>query len=161
MTLVTKHPGASACGICALIERVASGQFADTVAELPHSWIILGDAQFYRGYCVMLAKRHVTELHLFERADALALFDELMALGEAISNATNPLKLNYECLGNQQPHVHWHVFPRQAHDSRHLEPVWTRPESERKVRLSDADRRSLVDALRGELNRLLPGLRLR
>ncbi|MGH7985607.1 MAG: HIT family protein [Candidatus Binataceae bacterium] len=159
MTAGAEPPSASACGICELIERAAAGKL-HTVAELPHSWVILGDAQFYRGYCVMLAKRHVTELHLLERADALGLFDELIKLGEAIWNVTKPSKLNYECLGNQEPHVHWHLFPRQARDPRRLEPVWARPESERKVPLPDAERRSLIDALRNELGRLLPASRL-
>ena len=39
-----------ACGICALIERCRAGNFTDFVAEMPHSFVILGDAQFYRGY---------------------------------------------------------------------------------------------------------------
>src|SRR5258708_7583515 len=55
------------CGICAIIERITAGTFADLIAELPRSWLILGDAQFYRGYCVLFAKRHVTEMHLMPR----------------------------------------------------------------------------------------------
>src|SRR5579871_4915267 len=38
-----------ACGICAIIGRITSGSFGDTIAELPRSWLILGDAQYYRG----------------------------------------------------------------------------------------------------------------
>ncbi|MGH7931818.1 MAG: HIT family protein, partial [Candidatus Binataceae bacterium] len=128
MTAESTPAGGRPCGICALIERAASRNFADSVAELPHSWVILGDAQFYRGYCVMLAKRHATELHLMTPADAHALFEEVVALGHAIANVVKPIKLNYECLGNLEPHVHWHIFPRQAEDARRLEPVWVRPE---------------------------------
>lgn len=153
--------GNSGCGICALIERAASGNFADFVAELPQSWVILGDAQFYRGYCVMLAKQHVTEFHLMTPGDARALFEEMTALGRAIANVVKPLKLNYECLGNLEPHVHWHIFPRQAGDARRREPVWLRPESERKVSLEDNDRRDLIAAIGVELRRLLPTARLR
>ena len=58
------------CGICALIERCRASDFADFVAELPHSFVILGDAQFYRGYCVVLAKRHASEIHLMPPDDA-------------------------------------------------------------------------------------------
>ena len=58
------------CGICAIIARIRSGDFPDLVAELPRSWVILGDAQFYRGYCVLLAKRHLTEPHLMPRGEA-------------------------------------------------------------------------------------------
>ena len=76
---------ARACGICAIIGRIESGSFDDLVAELPRSWLILGDAQFYRGYCVLFAKRHVTELHLMPRGSQLthAETNAVIALREA------------------------------------------------------------------------------
>jgi diadenosine tetraphosphate (Ap4A) HIT family hydrolase len=144
------------CGICAIIGRVAAHRFDDFIAELPRSWLILGYAQFYRGYCVLLAKRHISEFHLLPRGEAHEILDELLAVGKAISAAVHPLKLNYECLGNQEPHIHWHVFPRFAEDPMRLAPVWLRPEAERKLALPDAGRRALIASLRGELARLLP-----
>ena len=150
---------ARSCGICAIIARLRAGHFPDVVAELPRSWMILGDAQFYRGYCVLFAKRHVTEPHLMPRGEAHELLDEMLAAGRAISTITSPLKLNYECLGNQEPHVHWHIFPRYADDAMRLQPVWLRPDAERKVSLEDLSRRELIAALRGELVRWLPAAR--
>ncbi len=147
------------CGICALIERIRAGAFPDFIAELPRSWMILGDAQFYRGYCVLFAKRHVTELHLMPRGETYELLDEMLATGRAISAITSPLKLNYECLGNQEPHVHWHIFPRYSDDPMRLQPVWLRPESERKVILEDFARDQLRAVLRTELMRILPTAR--
>ena len=149
------------CGICAIIGRAESGEFGDLVAELPRSWLILGDAQFYRGYCVLLAKRHVNEMHLMPRGEAHELLDELMALGKTLERVVKPLKLNYECLGNQEPHVHWHVFPRYGDDGLKLAPVWLRPENERKVALPDDDRGRLIGALRAELLRILPTARFK
>jgi diadenosine tetraphosphate (Ap4A) HIT family hydrolase len=144
------------CGICAIIGRIESGEFSDLVAELPRSWLILGDAQFYRGYCVLFAKRHITEMHLMPRGEAHELLDELIAVGKTLERVVKPLKLNYECLGNQEPHVHWHVFPRYIGDPQRLAPVWIRPEHERKVALEDEDRRGLIRALRTDLVRVLP-----
>jgi diadenosine tetraphosphate (Ap4A) HIT family hydrolase len=143
------------CGICGLIERAAA-RFDDFIAELPRSWLILGDAQFYRGYTVLLAKRHVHEIHLMPRGEAHEILDELLAVGKALSAVVHPQKLNYECLGNQEPHVHWHVLPRSADDPMRLAPVWNRPESERKRALPDNDRRALIASLRTELARLIP-----
>jgi diadenosine tetraphosphate (Ap4A) HIT family hydrolase len=143
------------CGICALIEKAAARN-ADFIAELPRSWLILGDAQFYRGYCVLLAKRHVSEIHLMPRGEAHELLDEMLAIGKAITAVVHPLKLNYECLGNLEPHVHWHVFPRFSDDPMRLAPVWIRPESERKLALNGGDRDALITSLRAELARLLP-----
>lgn len=118
--------------------------------------MILGDAQFYRGYSVLFAKRHVTEPHLMPRGEAHELLDEMLAAGRAIAAVTSPLKLNYECLGNQEPHVHWHIFPRYADDALRLQPVWQRADAERKVSLEDTARRELLAALRAELVRYLP-----
>ena len=123
------------CGICGMIARIRGGSFPDWIAELPRSWLVLGDAQFYRGYCIILAKNHVTELHLMPRGEAHELLDELLAVGRTLADLLNPSKLNYECLGNQEPHVHWHVFPRYQDDTMRLTPVWMRPEAERATEL--------------------------
>ncbi len=147
------------CGICRLIERIRTGAFPDFVAELPHSFVILGDAQFYRGYCIAFAKLHATELHLMPPAEARALFDETVAVGAAIAAVVKPLKLNYDCLGNAEPHVHWHVFPRYASDPMQRRPIWSRSENERKVSLDERDRSELIGSLRTELRRLVPQAR--
>jgi diadenosine tetraphosphate (Ap4A) HIT family hydrolase len=144
------------CGICALIARIRSGTFDDLVAELPSSYLILGDAQFYRGYCVMLAKRHATELFLMPTDEARALLDDMRLTAEAIAAATGPWKMNYECLGNQEAHIHWHLFPRYESDELRTSPVWLRPESERKVPLAGADRVSLLAALREQVAARFP-----
>ena len=142
-----------ACGICGLIRRIRAGGFADFVAELDLHYVILGDTQFYRGYCALLFKEHATELHRLPPATARAAFDEVLATARAIAAVVNPLRLNYENLGNQEPHLHWHIFPRFAEDPMRLAPVWMRPETERKVILEDRERRRLIDSLRAELAR--------
>ncbi len=149
------------CGICSIIASCRKGTLADWIAELPRSWLTLGDAQFYRGYCVLLAKRHVTELHAMPRAEAHELLDEILAVGRTLDQVLKPLKLNYECLGNQEPHVHWHIFPRYADDPMKLAPVWVRPEAERKVSLGESDRIQLIAAIRSELVRRMPTARIR
>jgi diadenosine tetraphosphate (Ap4A) HIT family hydrolase len=50
--------------------------------------------------------------------------DEMCLLARAIEDSCRPLKLNYELLGNQVPHLHWHLFPRYASDPEALKPVW-------------------------------------
>jgi diadenosine tetraphosphate (Ap4A) HIT family hydrolase len=158
--MVHGETAAGACGICSIIDRIHRGSFPDWVAELPRSWLTLGDAQFYRGYCVLLAKRHVTELHAMPRAEAHELLDEILAVGRTLAEVLNPLKLNYECLGNQEPHVHWHIFPRYVDDPMRLAPVWQRPEAERKKPLENSARVELISAIRRELVRRLPTARI-
>jgi diadenosine tetraphosphate (Ap4A) HIT family hydrolase len=155
----TEGAGATNCGICALIARIRSETFDDFVAELPSSYLILGDAQFYRGYCVMLAKRHAVELFLMPTDEARALLDDMRLAAEAIAAATRPWKMNYECLGNQEAHVHWHLFPRYESDELRSSPVWVRPESERKIPLAGPDRATLLVGLREQIAARFPDAR--
>jgi diadenosine tetraphosphate (Ap4A) HIT family hydrolase len=147
------------CGICAIIARIKGGTFDDFVGELPSSYLILGDAQFYRGYCVMLAKRHATEIFLMPTEEARSLLDDMRLAAEAIASATKPWKMNYECLGNQEAHVHWHLFPRYKNDDLRGAPIWVRPEAERKISLSSKDRAALMSALREQIAARFPDAR--
>ncbi|HJU09259.1 MAG TPA: HIT family protein, partial [Candidatus Binataceae bacterium] len=147
-------------GICSIIERIRGSSFPGWIAELPRSWLILGDAQFYRGYCVLLVKRHVTEFHTMPRGEAHELLDEMLAVGRTLAEVLKPSKLNYECLGNQEPHVHWHIFPRYFDDSMRMSPIWLRPEAERKALLEDRARIELISGIRTELLRRLPTARV-
>jgi len=140
-----------ACGICAMIDRIKAGAFRDFVAELAGCYVILGDQQFYRGYCVLFAKLHATELYLMPADAARLLSDEMRLVAEAVAAVAKPWKMNYECLGNAEPHVHWHLFPRYETDEMRRGPIWLRPESERKVTLDDNDRRALITSIRSQL----------
>jgi diadenosine tetraphosphate (Ap4A) HIT family hydrolase len=149
------------CGICAGLENIRAGKAPNLIAELDNSYVVLGDAQFYRGYCILLAKQHAQELFELPREEARGLADELRSVAQAIWNVAKPLKLNYECLGNLEPHVHWHVFPRYASEGETLRraPVWERPASERVRNLEEHDQRALMASLRAEIVKLIPTAR--
>jgi diadenosine tetraphosphate (Ap4A) HIT family hydrolase len=149
-----------ACGICAMIDRIKAGSFPDFIAELKSCYVILGDQQFYRGYCVLFAKLHATELYLMPADDARLLFDEMRLVAEAIAAVVKPWKMNYECLGNSEPHVHWHLLPRYETDEMRHGPIWLRPESERKVTLAEDDRRSLLGSIRHQIAIRFPDARI-
>ncbi|MGA7871758.1 MAG: HIT family protein [Candidatus Binatus sp.] len=143
-----------------MIDRIDAGAFPDFIAELKSSYVILGDQQFYRGYCVLLSKAHATELYLMPADDARLLFDEMRLTAEAVAAVVKPWKMNYECLGNSEPHVHWHLLPRYETDEMRRGPIWLRPESERKVTLDENDRRALVGSIRRQLTLRFPDARI-
>ena len=147
------------CGICAVIDRIKADNFRDFIAELKSCYVILGDQQFYRGYCVLFAKLHATELYLMPADAARLLFDEMRLVAEAIAAVVKPWKMNYECLGNSEPHVHWHLLPRYENDDQRRGPIWLRPEIERKVMLDEDDRRALVGSIRNQLAIRFPDAR--
>jgi diadenosine tetraphosphate (Ap4A) HIT family hydrolase len=97
---------------------------ADVVWQFPHSVALLGTWQYYHGYCLLIARRHATELFQLSDAERRAYFEEMCLLAKAIAECFRPQKLNYELLGNQVPHLHWHLFPRYGHDPESLRPVW-------------------------------------
>ena len=148
------------CGICAVIDRIKSRSFRDFIAELNSCYVILGDQQFYRGYCVLFSKIHATELYLMPADAARTLSDEMRLCAEAIAEVVKPWKMNYECLGNSIPHVHWHLLPRYESDELRHGPVWLRPEAERKVSLDENDRRALMESLRHQLALRFPNARI-
>jgi diadenosine tetraphosphate (Ap4A) HIT family hydrolase len=45
-------------------------------------------------------------------------------VAEAVYRAFLPAKLNYELLGNSEPHLHWHLFPRRQDEPSPKQPVW-------------------------------------
>ena len=149
--MTSANPANPGCGICAMIDRIKAGSFRDFIAELESCYVILGDQQFYRGYCVLFAKLHATELYLMPADAARQLSDEMRLVAEAVAAVVKPWKMNYECLGNAEPHVHWHLFPRYENDEMRRGPIWLRPESERKLTLDDNDRRALIGSIRTQL----------
>jgi diadenosine tetraphosphate (Ap4A) HIT family hydrolase len=58
------------------------------------------------------------------------------------------VRINYECLGNQVAHVHWHVIPRHASDPDPRNAVWGWSPPALRGAMSDTDRLELALALR-------------
>ncbi len=78
-----------------------------------------------RGYTVVVWRgRHVAEPTELSEDEAGAYWRELLRVGRAIEEHFEPVKLNYDLLGNSLPHLHTHVMPRYADDPR---PGWPFP----------------------------------
>lgn len=114
------------CFFCQKLASICSIPKEELVWNFPNSIVLLGKWQFYKGYCVVVAKQHARELNSISATIRHAYFDEMCLVAKAIEETFNPLKLNYELLGNQVPHLHWHLFPRYKNDPENLMPVWLR-----------------------------------
>jgi diadenosine tetraphosphate (Ap4A) HIT family hydrolase len=60
-------------------------------------------------------------------ADARAIYLLDMArIGDAVLQASGASRINYEILGNSEPELHCHIFPRYASepDDKRKMPVW-------------------------------------
>jgi diadenosine tetraphosphate (Ap4A) HIT family hydrolase len=113
-----------ACSLCQRLHDLPTLSSDEVVWSFPHSVALLGPWQFYTGYCILIARRHAAELFELDQTVRRCFLDEMCLLAQAIHNAFRPHKINYELLGNQVPHLHWHLFPRAANDPDALRPVW-------------------------------------
>jgi diadenosine tetraphosphate (Ap4A) HIT family hydrolase len=114
----------AACPFCDKLARLGEMPADELVWQTPTTVVLLGPWQFYHGYCILVARRHATELHHLPADERHAILDDLCHLTAAIESEFRPRKLNCELLGNQVPHLHWHVFPRYETDPNNLQAVW-------------------------------------
>src|SRR5262252_2546655 len=89
------------------------------IADLGLSMAYLHDDQFFPGWTVVVFKRHATELFHLAPTERIQLMEEVSRFAKVLSEVFDAKKMNYALLGNQLPHIHWHVIPRLQNDPRH------------------------------------------
>jgi diadenosine tetraphosphate (Ap4A) HIT family hydrolase len=146
---------------CPLCDKLHQLPAELLVWQFPHSVALLGPWQYYTGYCVLVARSHTTELHQLPVAVRAAFLDEMVLLSQAIATAFEPRKMNCESLGNQVPHLHWHLFPRSADDPETLKPVWLALEraehddaEKQRLQAAPIARAEIIERLRAALTQL-------
>jgi diadenosine tetraphosphate (Ap4A) HIT family hydrolase len=89
-------------------------------------WVVFGDVQFVRGYSLLLPDPVVPDLNALNKAERSTFLHEMSVVGDALLSVTGAIRINYEILGNADPALHAHVFPRYADepDSLKARPVW-------------------------------------
>jgi len=112
------------CPICAEGRPdETSGGIRIFAGELTDAYLHRGGYQ--RGLThVYWRGRHVVEPTELTAEEASTFWRELLIVGRAIERALEPVKVNYNILGNSVPHLHVHVIPRYADDPR---PEWPFP----------------------------------
>jgi diadenosine tetraphosphate (Ap4A) HIT family hydrolase len=85
--------------------------------------VVLTDEPF-AGFCRVIWKAHVRELTDLAPGERTHLMSLVFAVETALRDLLRPHKMNVASLGNQTPHVHWHVMPRFADDSHFPHPIW-------------------------------------
>ena len=79
------------------------------------------------------------------------VFAEVARAANAIRATLGPLRINYECLGNQVPHIHWHIIPRHPDDPTPKLAIWGWPPEQLKGTLTDQQRTELAASIRTHL----------
>ena len=139
------------CLICERAGLAKAGKNPYLIHEFEHSYFVLGDHQYFKGYALVLLKDHVRELHELPTGVQQALFQEVMVAGKAVFDTFRPWKMNYACYGNGEPHVHWHIFPRYESEPDRERQPWLHSAEFKKHLVSDLERGSLIQAIRGNI----------
>ena len=94
--------------------------FAGAVSD---AYLVRADIQ--RGLSAVVWRgRHVVEPTELTPEEAAAYGSEVLHVARALQAVLEPVKLNYDVLGNASPHLHTHLVPRYADDPR---PGWPFP----------------------------------
>lgn len=117
--------------------------------DLGLSKAYLHEDQFFPGWTVLVFHRHVTELFQLAPPERVQLIEEVSRVAGVLSEIYHAKKINYELLGNQLPHIHWHVIPRLPDDPAPLEPVWRVPHPP--VQLTEIMLQHTIDRVRSAL----------
>lgn len=108
------------------VELARQGANDKVIYRMPSGWAVMGDVQFLPGYCLLLPDPVVPSLNDLDTQARAAYLLDMARLGDAVLEATGALRMNYEILGNSEPELHCHLFPRYAsepEDKRRM-PVW-------------------------------------
>lgn len=112
-----------------ITERVAQARNSTNdkvICRMASGWAVMGDVQFLPGYCLLLPDPVVASLNDLDTEARTAYLLDMALLGDAVLQATGALRMNYEILGNSEPELHCHIFPRYASepDDKRKMPAW-------------------------------------
>lgn len=142
------------------------GENPTVLRRLESGFAVIGDVQFLPGYSVLLVDEpDVQRLSDLPRPERLSFLSDMDRLGEAVERACRRLdpgfrRVNLEILGNTDPFLHAHVWPRFEWEPAELvgKPVWLYPSdrwSDERFRLGPRHD-ALRDAIGSELDQLGP-----
>ncbi len=140
------------------VEMARRSENPFAVCRMPSGWAILGDSQFLPGYALLLADPVVADLNALEAEERRQYLWDMTLIGDALLEVMTAYRINYETLGNAEPALHTHIFPRYFYepDEYRRGPVFFYPQEQRNSRPFDAERDGeLIQALRQAIERRL------
>ena len=133
--------------------RVEPSEYWDTVTQLSVSTLCLHKNQTYRGLCLLIFDpRHAVRPDELTLDEWRSFSSDAHRAAEALMAVCKPDHVNMALLGNEIPHLHWHVIPRYKTDPRWGGPIWTTTREEfHDARLPESERTELIAGLRSVL----------
>lgn len=109
------------------VQEAREGVNPFVLARMPSGWAVIGEIQVLRGYCLLLPDPVVPHLNALQGSARAQFLADMSRLGDALLGVTGAVRMNYEMLGNLEPALHAHVFPRYNDEPEALrtKPVWS------------------------------------
>jgi len=82
------------------------------ICRMPSGWAVLGDRQFIRGYCLLLADPVVDDINDLTGIERTQYLNDTVTIGDALLEVTDAFRINYSILGNSDAALHTHIHPR-------------------------------------------------
>ena len=110
----------SICPLCQRDAEIVLWQDADCR-------VLMTPQAGYPGFCRVIWHEHVREMTDLSAEQRAHLMTVVWAVEAALRQTIKPAKINLASLGNQVPHLHWHVIPRFSDDAHFPDAVWATP----------------------------------
>ncbi len=144
-------------------DRIGSavrGENPTVLVRMKSGFAVIGDPQFLPGYCILLAYPSVRSLNDLPLPDRRDFLTDMTLIGDAITAVCNPLRVNYDILGNTDDFLHAHIFPRYPWEEEELRkgPVWKYPKenwSLEKFQFSEEKHGALKEQLSKKIRELI------
>tara|TARA_R100000027_G_scaffold67523_1_gene66682 strand:+ start:495 stop:971 length:477 start_codon:yes stop_codon:yes gene_type:complete len=94
------------------VDLANKGKNDKVICRLNSGWVVIGDVQPLKGYCLLLSDPVVPTINDLPIKERIEFLKEMTIIGEAIQKVTGAKRMNYEILGNSEPELHAHIFPR-------------------------------------------------
>ncbi len=108
------------------VRECREGKYPKLICRVSSGWVVLGDVQFLPGYSLLLPDPVVADPNHMNEVTRKTFFYEMSLVGDALLSVTDAVRINYEMLGNLEPALHAHIFPRYLTEPEalRLKPVW-------------------------------------
>ncbi|HVO46779.1 MAG TPA: hypothetical protein VMT29_10630 [Steroidobacteraceae bacterium] len=155
MSRKTEGPNEPDTAIHRQVAAAREGREPRVIARLYSGWAIFGERQVLRGYALMLPDPVVPSLNALGSQERTLFLQDTSRLGDALLKLTGATRINYAILGNQEPALHAHVFPRYVDEPEKLrtQHPWAY-DWERAPLFDRAAMRELAEGLLQELKRM-------
>lgn len=87
--------------------------------------VVQVEAEGFPGYYRVIWNAHVAEFSSLSPDERAECMHAVVCVERALIEQLQPTKINLAALGNQVPHLHWHVIARFDWDSQFPGSVWS------------------------------------